>query len=282
MNLLKILDQLSDDKLYAADGITRKAGFTQLANLGKKVAVASVPLGVSSFMSNSAKAEVKKTNASFAAKSAQETLIDALQLALTLEYLEDEYYRTGVGASGLIPSSDITVFKQISKHETAHVKYLMAALTQLGAKPVTKPTFDFTGGKGQGGGPFQDIFTNYQTFLAVAQTFEDTGVRAYKGQAGNVASNKAVLQVALQIHSVEARHASQVRRIRGLKGWITGNDNGGPVPQYTGASYAGEENVMQAGFDTSSKFGVGPGSASFDEPLSGDASAMIAGTFIVS
>jgi hypothetical protein len=48
----------------------------------------------------------------------------------------------------------------------------------------------------------------------LAQAFEDTGVRAYKGQAGNVMSNKTVLQAALQIHSVEARHASQVRRMR--------------------------------------------------------------------
>ncbi|WP_228428593.1 ferritin-like domain-containing protein [Chryseobacterium daecheongense] len=37
-------------------------------------------------------------------------------------------------------------------------------------------------------------------------------VDAYKGQAGNVMFNKVVLEAALQIHSVEARHASQVQR----------------------------------------------------------------------
>ena len=279
MNLLKILDQLSDDKLFEADGITRKAGFSQLANFGKKAAIAAVPLGLSSFMSNSAKAEVKKSEATFAAAAAQDAVTDALNLALTLEYLEDEFYRTGIAATGLILPTDLTVIKQISKHETAHVKFLKAA---LGGAAIAKPTFDFTGGKGKGGGPFQDVFLNYATFLALAQAFEDTGVRAYKGQAGNVASNKAVLQVALQIHSVEARHASQVRRMRGLKGWIVGNDGGGPAPQYTSASYNGEENVMQAGYDTSKLFGADAGSASFDETITGTLAATIAGTFIVS
>lgn len=279
MNLLKILDQLSDDKFFEADGITRKAGFSQLANLGKKAAVAGIPLGLSSFMSNSAKAEVNKTNATFAAAAAADAVTDALNLALTLEYLEDEFYRIGVAAPGLIPASDKVVINQISKHETAHVKYLKAA---LGAAAVAKPMFDFTGGKGGTNGPFKDVFTNYTTFLALAQTFEDTGVRAYKGQAGNVASNKAVLQVALQIHSVEARHASQVRRMRGLKGWIVGNDNGGPVPQFTAASYNGEENVLQAGFDTSKLFGAPVGSASFDETITGTLATTIASTFIVS
>jgi rubrerythrin len=53
--------------------------------------------------------------------------------------------------------------------------------------------------------------------LALAQAFEDTGVRAYKGQAANLMSKPDLLTAALQIHSVEARHASEVRRLRGQK-----------------------------------------------------------------
>ena len=273
MNLLKILDDLSDDKLYTS-GSTRKESFSKMANFGKKAAIAGIPLGLSSFMATDAKAESLENTAKNASASAQSALTDALQLALTLEYLEAKYYVTGLGTSGLIPSADRVVFNQISKHETAHVGYLKAAISSLGTTPVAEPQFDFTAG-----GNLQP-FSDYQTFLVLAQAFEDTGVRAYKGQAGNVASNKAVLQVALQIHSVEARHASQVRRMRGIKGWITGDDNGGPAPQYTSATYAGEENVIQAGFDTSKLFGAGPGSASFDETITGDQAKMIAGTFI--
>ena len=77
-----------------------------------------------------------------------------------------------------------------------------------GGTPVAEPTFDFSGGKGSGNGPFANAFNDYSLFLAVAQTLEDTGVRAYKGQAGNLISSDDVLTAALRIHSVEARHAA--------------------------------------------------------------------------
>ena len=269
MNLLNILDKLSDDQFFTKM-TSRSEGISDLANFGKKAALASIPLGLGSFMATSAKAETTSSKASFAPASA---LTDALQLALILEYLEDEYYRTGLAVSGLIPGADKVVFQQISKHETAHVGFLKAALTSLGTTPGTKPTFDFTAG-----GNFQPV-TDYQQFMILAQAFEDTGVRAYKGQAGNVASNKGVLQAALQIHSVEARHASQVRRKRANKGWIELKE-GGNMPAVTNAVYAGEENITQAGFNTSTLFGAPAGSASFDEVLSGDDAAAIAGLFI--
>lgn len=270
MNLLNILDKLSDDQFFTKM-ISRSEGISDLANFGKKAALASIPLGLGSFMATSAKAET--TTAAKVSLAPASALTDALQLALILEYLEDEYYRTGLAASGLIPGADRVVFQQISKHETAHVGFLKTALTSLGTTPGTKPTFDFTAG-----GIFQP-FTDYQQFMILAQAFEDTGVRAYKGQAGNVASNKGVLQAALQIHSVEARHASQVRRMRANKGWIELKD-GGNMPAATNAVYAGEENITQAGFNTSTLFGAAAGSASFDEVLSGSDATAIAGLFI--
>lgn len=268
MNLLNILDKLSDDQFFTKM-TSRSEGLSDIANFGRKAAIASIPLGLGSFMATAAKAETTKDSV-----SAASDLIGALQLALTLEYLEDEYYRTGLAKSGLIPAGDKVVFQQISKHETAHVAFLKATLSSLGTSPGSKPTFDFTVG-----GTFQP-FDDYQQFMILAQAFEDTGVRAYKGQAGNVASNKGVLQAALQIHSVEARHASQVRRMRANKGWIELKD-GGRMPAETDAVYAGEENIMQAGFNTSSLFGAPAGSASFDEILSGDDASAIAGLFIV-
>ena len=74
-------------------------------------------------------------------------------------------------------------------------------------------------------------------------------------------SNKTVLQAALQIHSVEARHASQVRRMRANKGWIELAD-GGNMPAATNPVYAGEDNTNQAGYNTSTTFGAAAGSAS--------------------
>jgi len=200
-------------------------------------------------------------------------IVDVLNFALTLEYLEDEFYRTALGSSGLIPNDTRDVFGQISKHETAHVALLKSV---LGSKAVAKPTFDFTAG-----GAFADVFRNYQTFLAVSQAFEDTGVRAYKGQAGNLKGNAKILTAALQIHSVEARHAAQVRRLRGETPWIVG-DSRGTLPAATQAVYNGEGNTTQGGANVANLPGSSTKIASqaFDEPLTKEQVLAIAGLFI--
>lgn len=269
MNILRLLDKLSHDKFFTTEA-TRLETITNISLFGKKAAVAAVPLGLGVLMATPAKAEtVKKTGAVL-----KSTLTDALQLALVLEYLEDEYYSIGLSTAGLIPNADRAVFMQISKHESAHVSFLKSTLTSLGTTPGAKPTFDFTAS-----GNFSP-FTDYSQFLTLSQAFEDTGVRAYKGQAGNVMSNKVVLQAALQIHSVEARHASQVRRMRANKGWIE-LANGGNMPAATNPVYAGEDNVNQAGYNTSTLFGAAAGSAAYDEVLSGSDAQTIASLFIV-
>ncbi|MGI8468392.1 MAG: ferritin-like domain-containing protein [Pyrinomonadaceae bacterium] len=200
-------------------------------------------------------------------------IADVLNFALTLEYLEDEFYRTAVGSSGLIPRETQDVFQQISKHETAHVALLKSV---LGSKAVAKPNFDFTAG-----GAFGDVFRNYQTFLAVSQAFEDTGVRAYKGQAGNLKSNGKILTVALQIHSVEARHAAEVRRLRGQKAWITG-DSRGNLPAPAQPIYNGEGNTTQGGVNIAGLAGLSNDAITeaFDEPLSKEQVLAIATLFI--
>jgi len=127
-------------------------------------------------------------------------------------------------ATTLIPTTaEKNAIKVIGDHESEHVTFLKSTITAAAGTPVNKPVFDYTAK-----GTFADVFTNYQTFLAVAQTFEDTGVRAYKGQATNLMSNNDVLTTALNIHSVEARHASQVRQANNfgdVKPWITLNQS---------------------------------------------------------
>jgi len=201
-------------------------------------------------------------------------IVAVLNFALTLEYLEDEFYRTGLAATALIPAADRAIFMQISKHEIAHVALLKSV---LGSQAVAKPTFDYTAGNGSGTGPFVGVFTVYGTFQAIAQAFEDTGVRAYKGQAGAVASDDNILTTALQIHSVEARHAAVVRRLRGEKGWITGSST--TLPAVAAAVYAGEDNVTHLGVTP-------PGATNavteaFDEPLTMAQVLAIADPFIV-
>ncbi|HXG83388.1 MAG TPA: ferritin-like domain-containing protein [Pyrinomonadaceae bacterium] len=200
-------------------------------------------------------------------------IVDVLNFALTLEFLEDEFYRTALGSGNLIPSATRDVFGQISKHETAHVNLLRSV---LGGKAVAKPNFDFTAG-----GAFGDVFSNYQTFLALSQAFEDTGVRAYKGQAGKLKGNAKILTTALQIHSVEARHAAMVRRIRGDKPWIVG-DSRGTLPAPAQPVYNGEGNTRQGTVDVAALPNVGAvvASQAFDEPLTKEEVLAIAGLFI--
>ena len=154
-------------------------------------------------------------------------IVDVLNFALTLEYLEAEFYSTALSA-GFIPAQYYEVFSTIGRHESQHVATLTGA---LGAAAVPKPQFDFTAR-----GKYPDIFRNFATFALVSQTLEETGVAAYKGQAPKLAGGGALLTTALQIHSVEARHAAEVRRVRGVRAWNGAFDKPMTMAQVLGAA----------------------------------------------
>jgi hypothetical protein len=195
-------------------------------------------------------------------------VVDALQFALLLERLEQDFYSRGVAATGLIPAVDTTIFNTILSHETVHVGVLQTLITGRGAVAPAKPVFDFTA-KGAVPG-FTFAATQYETFKLLAHAFEDLGVRAYKGQVVRLMGDKPALNTALAIHSVEARHASEIRRLRGKKGWITGSSRD-DLPAFLQPVYAGEENVTQgtvAVTTIAADFGGADGaSEAFDEPL---------------
>jgi rubrerythrin len=151
------------------------------------------------------------SQSAFGAGKIPQEIVDVLNFALTLEHIENAFYAAGNKAKGLIPAKYRTVFKTIGAHEAAHVKLLAGALGSAAGKA---PKADFTAG-----GKYADVFSNFDTFLTLSQTFEDLGVAAYKGQAGNLIGNDDVLTIALRIHSVEARHAAEVRKIGGKAPW---------------------------------------------------------------
>lgn len=251
-----VLDTFDPDLL--ARTLDRRRAVGSIATSAATVAVAALPLALGVL-----------ARQAFAQGTLPQGIRDVLNFALTLEYLEAAFYTQGLAASGLIPPADRPIFQQIRKHEDAHVTLLRSV---LGASAVASPTFDFTAR-----GAFADVFSNYATFMALAQGFEDTGVRAYKGQAGALIGDNRILTVALQIHSVEARHAAHVRRMRQQKGWVTGSQTDvaalAPV-------YAGDENTMQAGVNTATFVNANAATEAFDEPLSTQAVLAIAGLFI--
>ncbi|MEC7783605.1 MAG: ferritin-like domain-containing protein [Bacteroidota bacterium] len=277
MNLIKFLDEFTTDKMQEPM-TSRRAMFGQLGSIGKKAALAAVPFGLAT-ASNKAMAQ-----------SSSGDVVGVLNLALTLEYLEDEFYAMALD-SGVLSSNAKAeaIYQQISKHESQHVDFLTAAIEGAGADPVAKPSFDFT--VGGAFDPFNENgagqATAYAQLLALAQAFEDTGVRAYKGQAANLMGSAGVLTAALQIHSVEARHASEIRRLRGLEGWITGNQRGAGMPEATQAVYNGEDNISQGGVDVTtlgsgSPFTMDAATQAYDEILTRDEAVTIASLFIES
>lgn len=200
------------------------------------------------------------------------TVEEVLRFALTLEYLEFEYYDTGVNTPGLIPAPAFDVYLTIRNHEMAHVRLLEGALGL--SEDEAKPEFDFTA---LGFDPFAD----YALFLALSQGFEDTGVRAYKGQAPALIGNDDVLRTALRIHSVEARHASIVRRLRDQNGWIPFDNTNVAALEPV---YMGEANTTHLGVDVKtltvkSEEAI---TEAYDEPLTMEEVLAIAGPFIVS
>jgi hypothetical protein len=71
----------------------------------------------------------------------------------------------------------------------------------------------------------------------------------------------------LALHSVEGRHAAEIRRLRGKKGWITGN-SADDLPAFAAAIYAGENVTAQgSGNVASGTVSADAASQAFDEPL---------------
>jgi hypothetical protein len=150
--------------------------------------------------------------------------------ALTLEYLESEFYKQANAAGG-ISQPELKVFASVTgAHELEHVKALKAV---LGSAAVKKPKFDFG-----------DTVTNQQKFQVTAQVLEDTGVAAYAGQGPNLLQ-RPLVKAALSIHSVEARHAAWIRYINSSGGVRTGQVSTYPAPKAFDKAL-GEKTVLKA------------------------------------
>jgi rubrerythrin len=120
--------------------------------------------------------------------------------ALTLEYLEADFYRQAA-ASGKLKGKVLAVAKQFGDEEMQHVAALEAALKKAGAKLPAKPKGKFP-------------LSSEKAILKLAATVENLGSAAYLGQAGRI-EDKDILAAALSIHAVEGRHASVLNMVTG-------------------------------------------------------------------
>ncbi|GGM14023.1 ferritin-like domain-containing protein [Nakamurella endophytica] len=129
--------------------------------------------------------------------------VDILNYALTLEYLESDFYATGL-AKGFLSGRELELVTPIGDHEKQHVEAVTAAVKALGGTPVEKPKITYPDG----------TFASRDSFLKTASAFEELGVTAYHGQVPLVQSTD-ILAAAASIAGVESRHAAVIASLIG-------------------------------------------------------------------
>lgn len=264
MNLQQIIQEIETiDPEFNERISPRRAAIRNMTGFGKKIVLGAMPFALGSLF-NKAYGQTVPSG-----------VIQVLQYALTLEHFEFNFYVNGFNLAPIPAGNDKNAIQTIRDSEGKHVSFLQSVITSVGATPVAaKTAYDFTAK-----GTFPTVFTNYATFLAVAQVLEDTGVRAYKGRAGELLGQKVFLTAALGIHAVEARHAAKIRYMRRVSGqapaikpYISGGNDTGIAA--VNANYGGatpESNVTQAGITITGINGMAisatAASEAFDEPL---------------
>lgn len=128
--------------------------------------------------------------------------LDVVNYALTLEFLEEDFYEAVV-SSGVLSGREAELAEKILDNESEHVLALSSVAKDLG-KPVGRPATDFdsvlSGGRDR--------------VIRVAADLEGTGAGAYLAEAAKITSDE-ILASALAIHTVEARHASILNLLAG-------------------------------------------------------------------
>lgn len=144
------------------------------------------------------------------------TDVEVLQFALTLEHLENAFYRDVGGQfderdyrqaeflrgfGDRVRDDVVENVEDIGAHEAEHVEVLTDVIEDLGADPVQEAEYDFGVG-------------DVDEFATIASVLENTGVTAYTGSIGDVETT-ALKTAGATIATVEARHASYLNLLTG-------------------------------------------------------------------
>lgn len=153
------------------------------------------------------------------------SVLDVLNFALNLEYLEATFYSVVVTGTGLTAADMGTgagtasggaqvvftnsfvgnIAANLMQEEMEHVELLRATITTaFGSTPVPMPTLNLQPTSAY-------AVTDDASFLAVARQLEAVGVSAYIGGAQYLVSSIPALNYAAQILDLEAQHEGALR-----------------------------------------------------------------------
>ena len=204
------LSQVKDRRESVLQG--RRSFLSTLGMAGAAVGVAGAMAGCSS------DGPVTLTNGT------TPSVLDVLNFALNLEYLEASFYLYVTTGAGL-PTADMgtspgtvsggakvnfsstvvaNLATQLATHEREHVEFLRATISAVGGTPVDMPSINLAA---------NGAVTSDATFLAAARQLEAVGVSAYIGGAQYLTSSVPALNYAAQILDTEAQHAGFVREL---------------------------------------------------------------------
>ncbi len=198
--------------------VNRRSFFSSLTALGAATAAAGLL----------ASAPAAKAQAAAGGPS----MVDVLNFALNLEYLEANLYISVSGSAPLtgqfgagapitgapgklnLDAQTQATFENLALDETHHIEVLHGIILQLGGTPIVQPAIDYTlGGK-------MNITTQAQ-LLAVTRQFTSVGASAYSGVAQYLVGNALVLTGAGQILGAEAQHMGGVNFLCDMQGVVS-------------------------------------------------------------
>ncbi len=142
-----------------------------------------------------------------------------------LEHLENTFYREAFASfkkqDFLDQGFDEQFFVNlefIAADESAHVDFLIAAISSAGASPVQPCQYNF---------PVTDV----ASFVTISAILESIGTSAYLGAAPFI-SSKEILTAAASIMAVEGLHTSLQRSALGAVGAANPFQTVGRLPSY--------------------------------------------------
>jgi hypothetical protein len=265
-------NEVSNGTANETETISRREAITSAAGKSSKfitaLGIGAVPLALAALARDA---------------SAQTTtdLKDALQFVLLITQMQAELHFQAAVATNFIPAADLSAMAGMRVQDAGQSQAMGGIINSINDTPADRPAFDWTA-KGSFPG-FSFAAGQYATYQIITQGLEDLGVRAIKGQIARMGANTTAMTQVATLASVQARHSAEIRRIRGLKGWITGAGRD-DMPAVFQPIYDGEDLTVHAGFDASTLASANGGasavSEAFDEPLSKATAQIVLNRFL--